>query len=130
MRKNNQNINEFRILAYSDRTFGNNGAFEIPSQNPLGQQSFLRVIASDGGGWDHVSVSLIDRCPTWDEMCFVKDFFFEPEETVVQYHPKASEYVNCHPYCLHLWRPNDGREIITPPTIYVGHRSSVKNVVI
>lgn len=58
--------------------------------------------------WDHVSVSLPDnsRCPTWDEMCFIKNLFFRDDETVVQFHPKKSEYINNHPYTLHLWRPH------------------------
>lgn len=78
----------------------------------------FNVVASDGGGWDHVSVTLSSknahRCPTWEEMCAIKDMFFEDEESCVQYHPKKSEYVDAHPYCLHLWRPND-HEVKTPP---------------
>ena len=62
------------------------------------------VVFSNGGGWDHVSVSFNHRCPTWEEMCEIKKMFFYPEEVVVQYHPAESEYVNTHPYCLHLWR--------------------------
>ena len=79
------------------------------------------VVASDGGGWDHVSVSLCNqkRCPTWEEMCAIKDMFFGPEEAVVQYHPPESMYVNNHPYCLHLWRPNSGAEIPMPPIEFV-----------
>ena len=53
---------------------------------------------------EHVSVSLRRRCPTWDEMCMVKDIFWADEECVVQFHPPKSKYVNFHPYCLHLWR--------------------------
>ena len=69
----------------------------------------LKVIASDGeeSGWDHVSVSLEHRCPNWDEMCFVKDLFFDEGETVVQFHPAKSDYINNHKYCLHMWRPVD-----------------------
>lgn len=62
------------------------------------------VVWSNGGGWDHVSVSWPNRCPTWEEMCMVKRTFFYPEEVCVEYHPPQSEYVNVHPYCLHLWR--------------------------
>ena len=62
------------------------------------------VVWSYGGGWDHVSVSWNNRCPTWDEMCEVKKLFFYPEEVCVQYHPPESEYVNQFPYCLHIWR--------------------------
>ena len=108
MRKNNERIEQWRVrigALASDRSYGNNGAFFIP----LGKGQVLGVIASDGGGWDHVSVSLTDRCPTWAEMCRVKDLFFEPEEVVVQYHPAASQYVNNHPNCLHLFRPRTWR---------------------
>lgn len=79
----------------------------------------LLVIASNGGGWEHVSVSKRNRTPTWDEMCMVKDMFFGAEETVVQYHPPKSDYVNQHPYCLHLWRPTE-QAVPRPPAIFVG----------
>lgn len=91
----------------------------------------IQVIASTGMGWDHVSVSLlnntrgnvrlmdrVDRCPTWAEMCHVKDLFFDPSEVVIQYHPSAKDYVNRHPFCLHLWKPQ-GIELPTPNTIMV-----------
>lgn len=65
----------------------------------------LLVLFSNGEGWEHVSVSHPARCPTWEEMCVVKDRFFDPEDCVVQYHPPRSKYVSLHPYCLHLWRP-------------------------
>lgn len=55
--------------------------------------------------WDHVSVSLDNRCPTWDEMRLIKDLFWDPSDCVVQFHPAESDYVNIHPFCLHLWRP-------------------------
>lgn len=79
------------------------------------------IIASWGGGWDHVSVSFSKRCPTWDEMCMVKEIFWSDEECVVQYHPPRSLYVNNHPYCLHLWKPQ-GSTIKTPPTFMIGLR--------
>lgn len=92
-----------------------NGCFKVF----VNGRSFF-VIASNGGGWDHVSVSPKNqkRTPTWDEMCAIKDMFFEPEECVVQYHPPKSDYVNNHPYVLHLWRPQVG-EIKRPPIIFV-----------
>ena len=74
----------------------------------------LKVIVSDeiawkadgmpGEPWDHVSVSTQARVPNWAEMCWIKSLFFDDEETVVQYHPAKSEYVNVHPFVLHLWR--------------------------
>lgn len=71
----------------------------------------LRVIVSDGLGWDHVSVSLPTRCPTWEEMCYIKSLFFEDEERVMQLHPEKSKWINNHPFCLHLWRPQTKEEI-------------------
>lgn len=81
------------------------------------------VIASWGGGWDHVSVSTPRRTPTWDEMCHFKDLFFDPEEVVVQIHPAKTEYVNLHEHCLHLWRPQ-GVVLPVPPTCFVGPTTS------
>jgi hypothetical protein len=94
--------------------FGNNGMFFIPCGKEL-----LRCVISDGAGWDHVSVSLKHRTPTWDEMCFIKDMFFEAEEVAMQLHPKKSEYVNHMPFCLHLWSPR-WDNIPTPPKNFVG----------
>jgi hypothetical protein len=78
------------------------------------------VIASVELGWDHVSVSLRKRTPTWREMCWVKNLFFHPEETVVLFHPAVSRYVNDHKFCLHLWRPHD--EFPEPFPLMVGLR--------
>ena len=83
-----------------------------------GYMNKLRVVASWGGGWDHVSVSIEGRCPLWAEMCFVKDMFFHPGESVIQFHPPENKYVNQHPYCLHLWRPQE-QEMPTPPLSFV-----------
>lgn len=79
----------------------------------------LRVIASSGDGWDHVSVSLENRTPTWAEMERVKRLFFKEEETVMQLHVPPSDHINFHPYCLHLWRP----QLVTiprPPSYMIG----------
>lgn len=82
---------------------------------------YASVIWSNGGGWEHVSIAPYKRShtPTWDEMCALKDMFFYDEETVLQYHPPKSEYVNNMPNCLHLWRPL-WEKIPSPPSIMVG----------
>jgi len=99
------------------------GFFIIPCRGGL-----LRVIASDGcsaeeRGWEHVSVSLNNRTPTWDEMRLVKELFWHDEETVFQFHPAKSQYRNCHPYVLHLWRQS-GREIELPPGDLIAPQTS------
>ena len=66
----------------TDASYGNNGIFIITS---LKLKRRLSCIASDGLLWDHVSVSVAGRCPTWLEMCFVKSLFWDDEDTVIQY---------------------------------------------
>lgn len=84
---------------------------------PFGSQ-MLAVIASAGGGWDHVSVSKRNKTPTWEEMCFIKDLFWDESEVVVQYHPAKDDYVNVAKTCLHLWRLQD-QEFPVPPISFV-----------
>jgi hypothetical protein len=105
-----------RILHPTAETFGDafNGAAIMRTA-----YGALRILFSDGMGWDHVSVSRPDRCPTWPEMCLVKDRFFDPDDCVVQFHPPQSMYVNDHPHCLHLWRWRGG-EFPMPDPIMVG----------
>lgn len=121
----------------SDASYGNNGHFLIKHG---GVPNYVfHVLASDGGGWNHVSVSLlhylpkrahnkiyykvsmVNRTPTWQEMSAIKDLFWGAEDVAMQLHPKKSEYVNTHPYVLHLWQPNsDALVIPTPPKEFVG----------
>jgi hypothetical protein len=94
---------------------GNNGLFMVK----LARNQTLRVICSDQLGWEHVSVSRQDRPPLWDEMCAVKELFWDPEDCVMQLHPPRSAWISNHPNCLHLWRPLE-IEIPRPPDIFVG----------
>ena len=113
----------------SDSSYGCNGCFMIQSPEPGWG---LLIIASDGGdgevpeadGWEHVSVHCANsrgraRTPSWREMTFVKDIFWEPEDVVMQLHPRRSQYVNCHPHTLHLWRSRT-QPIPEPPAVLVG----------
>lgn len=96
-------------LLQSDSSAGNNGAFSIRGiMTTIKKPHWIFCIASDGLGWEHVSVSVGEppgaRCPTWDEMVLVKQTFWDPEDCVIQFHPPVSTYRNRHPYTLHLWR--------------------------
>lgn len=110
--------NEMRIrhgVMGSTDDFGNRGAFSFRHE---GKNIF--IIASDGEGWEHVSVSIQNGgTPSWNTMCRVKDIFWDEEDTVIQFHPPKSQYVNKHKYCLHLWRKIDFEQPI-PPKILVG----------
>ncbi len=120
MKQGNQEIEPYRIRdgrMGSDSSFGNNGLFWVRRG-----QITLQIIASDGMGWDHVSVVPVNartyrpiyRVATWEEMAFVKHLFFEDAECAVEYHPPKSDHISAHNYCLHLWRSQD-QEMPMPP---------------
>ncbi len=109
------------------------GAFQIPHPDKKERdtrRTYFNIIASDGifenNGWDHVSIHVryrkdgkpMMRCPTWAEMCAIKDAFFEEDEVVMQLHPAKADYIDVHPCVLHLWRPLN-LQIPTPPKIFV-----------
>lgn len=131
--KNLNNINNFRrVDLYGDGFVGDeyNGAFII---NKYKNGEFYLVIASNGLGWDHISVTLhkkngtnIKRCPSFEEMQMVKEKIFTEEEVVFQLHPREEEYINTHPYCLHLWKPNN-RSMIVPPLYSVNDDEFIEN---
>ena len=103
---------------------GNNGAFAMGIKRPSGL-CVAFVIASDGEGWEHASLTIRQgkklRMPTWDDMCAIKDLFWDADDCVVQFHPPESAYISNHPTCLHLWRPTHER-LPTPPSWMVGAR--------
>lgn len=95
------------------------GAYGSNPGDAFGRFRFgkMCILAGIGRGWEHVSVSHRNRCPRWDEMCWVKDEFWGPDEWVMQYHPAVKDYVNNHPFCLHLWRPMDGKFPVPPAAL-------------
>jgi len=99
-------------MGYGDKS---GGYYEVVS--PVQKDKNLRIIASNGDGWDHVSISLPHRTPTWREMDFVKRLFFKPDEIVMQLHPAESKHINLHENCLHLWRPQ--KQAIPTPPLYM-----------
>jgi hypothetical protein len=85
----------------------------------------LRCIASNGGGWDHLSVSRPDRIPNWDQMESMRKIVFARDEYAYQLGVPDRDHINFHPRCLHWWRPQD-REIPVPPKWMVGPVGAIK----
>ncbi|WP_034757714.1 DUF7694 domain-containing protein [Rossellomorea vietnamensis] len=112
--KNLNHLNEFRVSFMGDLGDDFNGAFILKIKGETYQ-----VIASNGGGWEHVSISHKRKIPSWKTMCELKDLFFEEDEAVMQLHPAKSKHINNHNNCLHLWRPVI-ETIPLPPTEMVG----------
>lgn len=116
--RNLNELNQFRVKSGMFPGDDHTGAFRV---HVCGRS--FNVIASIDGlpgepQYEHVSVTPASdkakRCPTWEEMCAIKDLFFNPEEECVQFHPAKSRYVNVHPYCLHIWRKVDDPAFAPP----------------
>lgn len=88
------------------------GWFMVPYNNKM-----FAVQADAQTEWEHVSVSS-KRIPTWDEMCYIKNLFWDENDCVVQYHPPKIDYVNLAKTCLHLWKYNG--QMPRPPKWMVG----------
>lgn len=122
--KIDRQVEKFRVRQgpIASNTGDDFGGFLLPG--PCGRT--LTVIASSGDeesgiDWEHVSVSTPKATPNWSEMCWVKELFFDSEQTVMQLHPPKSRWINNHAYCLHLWRPLK-EKIPLPPDITVGKK--------
>ena len=115
-----RNLSELMKYKIKHPTLGwgdkDGGCFVVRS--PLQTNQELFVIASIGGSWDHVSVSMKKRMPTWTEMDYIKRLFFKPDEVVMQLHPAEDRHINIMENCLHLFRPQN-QEIPLPPEVMV-----------
>jgi len=85
-----------------------NGAFHV-------KEIGLRIIISSGAGWEHASVSRMSRMPTYTDMEWVAQTFWEPTDTLMQLHVPKKDHINEYEYCLHWWRPVDDSRIPRPP---------------
>ena len=130
MKTDSSHINEYRNRDHptykSEDSLGMTGFYVIP----ISERDVAIIISSTGDDeampWEHVSVrigekhnrKLKERTPTWDEMCLIKEIFWENDECVMQLHPPMADWVNIHPHVLHLWRPTK-LEIPRPPKVAV-----------
>jgi len=119
MKKDKSSLKKFRVIHPLINDYGDDDNMCIIIQSPI-RNDLMFCICSSGGGWEHVSVSLKSKkMPTWNEMCFIKDLFWEKNEAVIQIHPPESEYINNHSSCLHLWKKIDF-EMPLPNPLMVG----------
>ena len=109
--KNLRDLSHLQIK--TDLEYKDGGVFMLPCKDVT-----LRIIATTSYGWDHVSASLPNRCPTWEEMQLVHRTFFKERETAWEYHVRPSDHISIHPYTLHLWRKQNFK-MPMPPTKFV-----------
>jgi hypothetical protein len=63
-----------------------------------------RIIVSNdpGEGW-HLSISCVDRDPTWKEIATARYRLLPNVPEMAMYLPPLNEYVNLHPFTFHLY---------------------------
>ncbi len=105
-------LEQYRRPVAGDHGDACNGFLMIKSKG-------LGVIFSAGMGWEHVSVSRKSKVPSYEDMCWIKDQFWNDRDCVMQLMVPKKDHVNVHSHCLHLWRPLN-QEIPRPPGIMVG----------
>lgn len=96
------------------------GAFKLEWSDPEDRREdgvLLLVIASIGGGWDHISVSRGARVATYEMLDSIKRMLMRDDEASYQVHAAIEDHVNIHPHCLHMWRAQSG--IMPLPPLYM-----------
>lgn len=84
----------------------NFGAFQMSGDD--GKQ--MRIICAPTDElWQHVSVSLARRCPTWNELCKVKNLFWEDDEVMNMFDDRKYNWFKC-PDCLNTRLDKVSRE--------------------
>lgn len=73
----------------------------------------------DGVEWMHVSVARRSRLPSWEDVKVVRNLFLNPDAEAFQMLPPQAEYVNTHPYALHMWSRLDGSRVMPHSRMFV-----------
>lgn len=90
--------------------FGRSG-LSLSSAPPPKQTVILSGGYRDDVPWLHVSTAWPNRLPTWNELREVRELFLDDGLVAVQIFPPKAEYINVHPYCLHLYARADARTV-------------------
>jgi hypothetical protein len=62
----------------------------------------LVLVTIDGGKY-HLSISTEKEIPTYEELKQARYQFIPDDAFMAQIFPPKSDFVNAHPYCLHLF---------------------------
>jgi hypothetical protein len=70
----------------------------------------MSAIVSVDDGKHHISISLPQRQPTWDELLAVWRWYAGDDVEGVIVVPRKADHVNLAENCLHVWESACGRE--------------------
>ena len=79
-------------------------------------ECFVLVGQSPRSGW-HLSISHPTRIPTWEELRSARYRLLPDDLTMGVLLPPSAQYVNLHPFCLHLWQigqPSGKARVLDP----------------
>lgn len=71
-----------------------------------GRKFALSHFVWEGSVWVHASVSRESSLPTYADLCELHRCVFGERFSAQMFVPR-SHHVNIHPFCLHLWGPDD-----------------------
>lgn len=109
--------NRARLAGWQRVEFGQDGAcykregIGLGANKPPMQTVIISGSYRDDIPWLHVSTAWSNRLPTWDEFRQIRDVFLDDGLIAVQVFPPKAEYINQHPYCLHLYARVDARTV-------------------
>lgn len=63
-----------------------------------------RVIVSKDGGLWHLSMSYPGKIPSYEQLKSARYKYLPDDILVAQLFPPSKDFVNLHPYVLHLWQ--------------------------
>lgn len=80
--------------------------FGIVGRHPTGLLAMVSASRElDDQDWLHVSISRMDRLPDYADLKCAKEGIIGAERKAIQVFAAASEHINDHEHCLHLWSP-------------------------
>jgi hypothetical protein len=87
---------------------GNNGLFKLYLRgNRTNLGSMLYITATEKDSWECVEVYTPVRYPIWEELCLVRNLFWDRNDLVIQYYPREKDCSNFKKYSVCLWRPTN-----------------------
>ena len=106
MRNYFKGIEKHRLKGNPDYPAGDKGTMQ---GSFYFEEEHLLVVVKSINKWESCEVAVCGfiaggieyatRCPTWNEMCFVKDMFWSEDEVCIQYHPDKKNYMGNVPGC-------------------------------
>lgn len=64
--------------------------------------AYTIIVSKDAGNW-HLSISHPAKIPPYEVLKKARYRYLPNDVTMAQLFPPKEQFVNIHPYCLHLW---------------------------